>query len=73
MSTQDCEQVTATIAQSGSYSNEDIIKNAITNILATVLSELEGEINSPTDNFLANMLDSIGKFAGRAFGNGRRM
>jgi len=56
MTTQDCEQVTTTIAQSGTFDNEEIIKTAITSIMTTIMAELVAETNSPTDNFLALML-----------------
>ena len=73
MTTQDCEQVTTTIAQSGTFDNEEIIKTAITSIMTTIMAELVAETNSPTDNFLALMLQSIGKLSGKILGSGRRL
>ena len=73
MTTQDCEQVTSSIAQSSSYVDETAIANAFTNILATILSELTAETNSPNDNFFTNALNLFGLFSGRSLGSGRRM
>jgi len=72
MTTQDCEQVTSTISQSSTYVDEDKVKTVLTSVLSKVLEELEGEINSPTEEFLSNVVLAIGKLAGRILGSGGR-
>ena len=72
MTTQDCEQVTSTISQSSSYVDEDKMKSVITSVLSKVFEELEGETNSPTEEFLSNVALAVGKFAGRLLGSGGR-
>ena len=42
-------------------------------MLATVLTELEDDTNSPTDEFLSNMLNVFGLFSGKSLGSGRRL
>jgi len=40
MNTQDCEQAASTIANSKEFVDEEIVMNALSNFMATVLTEL---------------------------------